>query len=62
MAITPRQPQPDDAVLGGQSLAPLDESVLGGIEGVKKHFSQLYGKMMGATEILDPQAALSRLL
>jgi hypothetical protein len=35
MAIKPTQPQPDDAVLGGQSLAPLDGAVLGGIEGVK---------------------------
>jgi len=38
MAIAPIQPQPDDAVLGGQSAAPIDGAVLGGIEGVKQRF------------------------
>jgi len=34
----PQQPRPDDAVLGSQSLAPIDGAVLGGIEGVKQRF------------------------
>ena len=38
MAIEPRQPRPDDAVLGGYSLAPMDGAVLGGLEGVKQRF------------------------
>jgi len=32
------------------------------VTGDKQHFSLLYGKIMGATEILDPQIALSKLL
>jgi hypothetical protein len=35
MSENPRQPRPDDAVLGGQSQAPMYAAVLGGIEGVK---------------------------
>jgi formylglycine-generating enzyme required for sulfatase activity len=35
MSENPRQPRPDDAVLGGQSQAPKYGAVLGGIEGVK---------------------------
>ena len=31
-------PRPDDVVLGGQSTAPLDAAVLGGIEGIKQRF------------------------
>lgn len=31
-------PRPDDVVLGGQSFAPPDAAVLGGIEGVKERF------------------------
>jgi formylglycine-generating enzyme required for sulfatase activity len=34
--MTDQQPRPDDAVLGGQSQAPLDAAVLGGIEGVRQ--------------------------
>lgn len=34
----PRQPRPDEAVLGGQFLAPLDGTVLGGLEGVEQRF------------------------
>jgi len=36
MSENPRQPRPDDAVLGGQSQAPMYAAVLGGIEGVKQ--------------------------
>jgi len=34
--MTNQQPRPDDAVLGGQSQAPLDAAVLGGIQGVRQ--------------------------
>jgi formylglycine-generating enzyme required for sulfatase activity len=34
--MTNQQPRPDDAVLGGQSQAPFDAAVLGGIGGVKQ--------------------------
>ena len=34
----PRQPRPDDVVLGGQSLTPVNGLVLGGLEGVKQRF------------------------
>ena len=36
MSENPRQPRPDDAVLGGQSQIPMYAAVLGGIEGVKQ--------------------------
>ena len=36
MSENPRQPRPDDAVLGGQSQTPMNAAVLGGIEGVKQ--------------------------
>ena len=36
MSNTPRQPRPDDAVLGGQFQAPIDGAVLGGIEGLRQ--------------------------
>jgi uncharacterized protein YjbI with pentapeptide repeats len=32
------EPRPDDVVLGGQSFAPLDAAVLGGIEGLRLNF------------------------
>ena len=35
MSENPRQPRPDDAVLGGQSQVPIYGAVLGGIEGVR---------------------------
>ena len=34
----PRQPRPDDVVLGGQFQAPVDGLVLGGLDGVKQRF------------------------
>ena len=36
MSENPRQPRPDDAVLGGQTQPPMYGAVLGGIEGVKQ--------------------------
>jgi formylglycine-generating enzyme required for sulfatase activity len=39
MSNTPRQPRPDDAVLGGQYQAPIDGAVLGGIEGVRQQLA-----------------------
>ena len=35
MSENPRQPRPDDAVLGGQFQVPIYAAVLGGIEGIK---------------------------
>ena len=37
--MTNQQPRPDDAVLGGQSQAPLDAAVLGGIQGVRQRYT-----------------------
>ncbi len=39
MSNTPRQPRPDDAVLGGQYQAPIDGAVLGGIEGLRQRLA-----------------------
>ena len=40
MSEKTRQPRPDDAVLGGQSQAPIYGAVLGGIEGVKQRLER----------------------
>jgi WD40 repeat protein len=39
MPENPNQPQDDDAVLGGQNLAPASAVVLGGLEGVKRRLA-----------------------
>lgn len=39
MTNNPNQPRPNDAVLGGQSLPPLNSPVLGGWEGVKQRLA-----------------------
>lgn len=39
MPEQPNQPKQNDAVLGGQNLAPASSAILGGIEGVKSRLS-----------------------
>ena len=55
MSNTPRQPQPDDAVLGGQYQAPIDGGVLGGIEGLRQRLASdnLEVKKVALTQALN---------
>lgn len=39
MSNSPRQPRPDDAVLGGKSQVPIDGAVLGGIDGLRQRLA-----------------------
>ncbi len=55
MSNSPRQPRPDDAVLGGQFQAPIDGAVLGGIEGLRQRLAidNLELKKVALTQALN---------
>jgi len=52
--MTNQRPRPDDAVLGGQSQAPLDAAVLGGIQGVQQ-------KLASDNEVVKKEGILQAL-
>jgi len=52
--MTNQRPRPDDAVLGGQSQAPLDAAVLGGIQGVRQ-------KLASDNEVVKKEGVLQAL-